>query len=91
MGGKGGGFSGGSIGGKGGKGGGGKGRGHGGWADSWAGGAPQHGPVEAGAGQPSPLPVGAVPNLSKDEASELARLCEKAGGKAGATKYSSFA
>ncbi|CAK0877276.1 unnamed protein product, partial [Prorocentrum cordatum] len=86
MGGKGGGFSGGGIGGKGGKGGGGKGWGLGGWAGSWAGGAPQRGPVEAG--QPSPLPV---PNLSKEEASELARLCGRAGDKVGATKYSSFA
>ncbi|CAK0847542.1 unnamed protein product, partial [Prorocentrum cordatum] len=92
MGGKGGSFVGGGIGGKGGLGGGGKGRGvHGGWAGTWASGPPQPGPAAAGAGQLAPLPVGAVPNLSKDEASELARLCQKAGDKAGAAKYSSFA
>eukprot|EP00959_Pyramimonas_sp_CCMP1952_P167079 3491756-Pyramimonas_sp.AAC.1 len=37
------------------------------------------------------MPVGAVPNLSKDEATERARLCDKAGDKAGAARYSDIA
>eukprot|EP00959_Pyramimonas_sp_CCMP1952_P169385 3538318-Pyramimonas_sp.AAC.1 len=33
------------------------------------------------------MPVSAAPNLSKDEATKLARLCDKAGDKAGAARY----